>query len=171
MNDLVSNLPTLALAISRALHDGLEKHIVYLRAFEKWLTDAHFVCDSSDILVRVEKIPSLERSPRSIRFLFARRWQRKPMRIPMLIIESRIVLSKDVLVELVIQRSEENYLVVSAVPGSTVDTCAYAVDALLDSRHDDIFPLALRRMNVRSGRTIVEAERIGPFLKTILDRL
>lgn len=132
--------------------------------FEKWLHEARFVKSPE------EYVRCIEQDDR-IQFHLYRRWSRKPMRIPALIIESRMVISHVSTVEFVIQRSEDNFVVVAIAPSDAIGSYQYTTHVQLDTRHDDVFSLALRHNGIRPGKVVLNHVCTIDFLHSVFAKI
>lgn len=135
--------------------------------FEQLLVDARFVSES-DQLFRRRILGTDALGSNVYGFDLARRWSRKPTRVPQLIVESRLVIAYAPEAELLIRRSEENYLVisVSGVPGAD-----YHARIVLDTRHNDPFALSMRRHGIQKGNRNIPPQELDVFLQRIFSEL
>lgn len=163
--DTVSQLTFLASTLGRlTLRSDLNDLVRRFNIFEKWLTEAHFTRVPEEFVRCITQDDQAQ-------FHLYHRWARKPMKMPSLIIESRIIFSFTSTAELVIQRSEDNFIVVATAPSDTIGSFQYATHVVLDTRHDDIFALALRHRGIRSGKEVLSHSHTIEFLQSVFSQI
>lgn len=162
--ECLSSLGQLIMGSSRA---QISEEVRRLREMEKWLAGAHFLSSQNEIIRPVGPIVS----DRVSQFQLARRWHRRPTRVPMLIVESRLVIASTLTAELLIQRSEENYVVIRPFVNEPAGMVGHQVEVKLDVRHEDPFQLSLRRNGINSDQRFLDKTMIGDFLQRLFGQL
>lgn len=167
MSDTFECLFSLGQLITSSSKASVAEEACSLHVMEKWLSGARFVPASDE---RIRPIGEVK-SGRASQFVLSKRWHRRPTRVAQLIVESRMVIASALTAEILVQRSEENYVIIRPFVNEPANMRGYQAILQLDTRHEDSFQLSLRRNGISPGTTFFDQSAIGDFLQKLFGQL